>query len=164
MSLSDFSSVLQLGVGFHAGTALLQPILEFASAPIVARAERLARVAELRVVRLQRTGNPHSGAEALLNDLNDLRGVLALDRVLFFQEYRIAAGANAIFALVLYGLLSWAAMKPDHNVGPLLAIFLIGLSAGPALASLSILWWRWRTNTSSIEKKLDIIQKAIGNS
>ncbi|WP_262048390.1 hypothetical protein [Bradyrhizobium sp. Bra78] len=164
MSLSDFSSVLQLGVGFHAGTALLQPILEFASTPIVARAERLARIAELRVARLQRTGKPYAGAETLLNDLNDIRSVLALDRVLFFQEYKIAATANAAFALVLYALLSWAAMQPDHKVDLLFAICLIGLSAGPALASLSILWWRWRTNTSSIEEKLDIFQKAIGNS
>lgn len=164
MSLSDFSSVLQLGVGLHAGTALLQPILEFASTPIVARAERLARIAELRVDRLRRTGKPHSRAETLLNDLNDIRGLLALDRVLFFQEYKIAASANAVFAAVLYGLLSWAALHPDRGVGPLLATCLIGLSMGPAVASLAILWWRWRTNTSSIEEKLDTFQKDIRNS
>jgi hypothetical protein len=164
MSLSDFSSVLQLGVGLHAGTALLQPILEFASAPIVARADRLARIAELRVDRLRSTQKPYDGAQTLLNDLNDIRGLLALDRVLFFQEYKIAAGANAVFAAILYGLLSWAALNPDHVVGILLAASLIGISAGPAVASLSVLWWRWRTNTASIDEKLDAIQKDIMNS
>lgn len=164
MSLNDFSSVLQLGVGLHAGTALLQPILEFASAPVVARAERLARIAELRVDRLQRTGKQYAGAQALLNDLNDIRGLLALDRVLFFQEYKIAAAANAVVAAVLYGLLSWAAVRPDQAIGPLLATFIIGLSAGPAVASLAILWSRWRANTAPIAEKLNGLQKDIGQS
>lgn len=164
MSLSDFSSVLQLGVGLHAGTALLQPILEFASAPIVARADRLARIAELRVDRLRRTGKASHAAETLLDDLNDIRGLLALDRVLFFQEYKIAAAANAVVAAILYGLLSWAALDPAQNVEKLWAACLIALSAGPAVASLAILWWRWRANTSPIGQKLDSFQKEINKS
>ena len=164
MSLSDFSSVLQLGVGLHAGTALLEPILEFASAPIVSRADRLARIAELRISRLKRMGQPHSSAESILDDLNDIRGLLALDRALFFQEYKIAAAINGVFAIVLYGLLSWAAVHPDRAVDAYLATFLVGMSAGPAVASIAVLWWRWRTNTSAIDKRLIAIHREMTKS
>lgn len=161
MNLSEFSSVLQLGVGLHAGTALLQSILEFASAPIFARVDRLVKVAELRVERLRKANKPAEEAYEILSELNDIRGLLALKRVQFFHEYKLAAGANAIVAVALYGFLCWAALQADYKLGVTLAVFLIVLSALPAVGSIAILWWRWRANTSSVVEQIAKCQRAL---
>jgi len=113
------------------------PFLSLRARRLLHRAERLARIAELRLDRLGREGKSPNAAETLLNELNDIRGLLALDRVLFFQEYKIAAAANAAFAVILYGLLSLGSTRPRSECWSHFATCLIVLSAGPAVASLA---------------------------
>lgn len=161
MKLSDFSSVLQLGVGLHTGTVLLQSIVEFASAPVFSRVDRLIRVAELRIGRLRKQNKPTGDAEGILNELNDVRGALLLKRVQFFHEYKIAAGANAVVALILYGLLCWGAVDADYVVNAYFATLLIAVSALPAIGSIALLWWRWRINTASAVSQVTKCQHSL---
>jgi hypothetical protein len=159
MKLSDFSSVLQLGVGLHAGTVLLQAIAEFASAPMSHRIERLARVAQLRRQRFEHDGKDTSAIEAIQSDILDAQSALELKKVWFFMEYKIAAAMNSIVALTLFGFLVWAAIVADYEVSPRLAFLIVFLSAGPAILSLLTLWWRWHSNTNGIRTT---IQKQEG--
>jgi hypothetical protein len=98
MKLGDFASVLQLGVGLHVGSALLQTVAEFASSPISKRIERLAKLAKLamlRRTRLEKVGSLDTTAAIALEDdtLNTL-SALEVKKVQFFNEYRIAATVN----------------------------------------------------------------------
>jgi hypothetical protein len=95
MKLGDFASVLQLGVGLHVGSALLQTVAEFASSPISKRIERLAKLAMLRRTRLEKVGSLDTTAAIALEDdtLNTL-SALEVKKVQFFNEYRIAATVN----------------------------------------------------------------------
>jgi hypothetical protein len=95
MKLGDFASVLQLGVGLHVGSALLQTVAEFGSSPISKRIERLAKLAMLRHTRLEKVGSLDTTAAIALEDdtLNTL-SALEVKKVQFFNEYRIAATVN----------------------------------------------------------------------
>jgi hypothetical protein len=162
MRLSDFSSVLQLGVGLHLGTALLQSIAEFASAPLSKRIDRLASLAALRRLRLEKESSPLAPAAAELeNNVLDVQATLELKKVQFFNEYRLAAVVNTISAGILSLMLVWAAIEADFVTGYKLAGTIVVVSFAPAILSLCTLWRRWHTNTEdvriatgSIEKKL----------
>jgi hypothetical protein len=161
IKLSDFSSVLQLGVGLHAGTVLLQAIAEFASSPVSHRVERLARMARLKRARFERDGKDTSGVDAIESEILDTQSALELKKVQLFTEYKYAAGLNSIVALVLFGLLVWAAIAADHELSLGLACFIVFLSAGPAIFSLLLLWWRWHSNTSGIRASIKKLESGL---
>jgi hypothetical protein len=144
----SYPSVLQLGVGLHAGTVLLQSIAEFASAPVSHRIDRLAKIARLRRERLEKTCVDTSGAEALESEILNTQSALELKKVQFFTEYKFAAAGNTFIALILFAGLVWAAISADYDVTPALSVLIVFLSAGPALISLVFLWWRWHSSTS----------------
>jgi hypothetical protein len=153
MKLSDFSSVLQLGVGLHVGTALLQSIAEFASSPLSKRIDRLARLAALRRMRYEKEKSTSVRQSLELeNEVLDLNTTLELRKVQFFNEYRIAAEVNTGAAILLFALLVWAAINVDHEVGPWLASVLVFASFAPAALSLATLWRRWHVNTGDVRK------------
>ncbi|WP_157158537.1 hypothetical protein [Bradyrhizobium sp. WSM1253] len=161
MKLSDFSSVLQLGVGLHLGTALLQSIAEFASSPLSKRIERLAKLAALRRTRLEKRSDLAEMSLELENEVLDLHSTLELRKVQFFNEYRIAAVVNTIAAVGLFCLLVWAAVQAEDPASIYLAIFLIGASFAPAVLSLGTLWWRWNVNTVDVRKTTAEIERKL---
>ena len=108
MSSGDFSSVVQLGVGLHAGSALLQTISEFASAPMSRRLSRLSAIAEARASRGHSEKTHHDMARDLVGDLE-------IKKIQFFNEYREVVAANAGIAVALCVLLAgiafWASKR-----------------------------------------------------
>jgi hypothetical protein len=162
MRLGDFSSVLQLGVGLHAGTALLQSIAEFASSPLSKRIERLAKLAALRRVRYEQNnkGLAQQSFE-LESEVLDLQSSLELKKVQFFNEYRIAALVNTFSAIALFVLLVWAAVKTDESIGFCRACFIVIASFAPATLSLGTLWQRWHTNTADVRQSTDKIENKL---
>ena len=162
MRLGDFSSVLQLGVGLHIGTALLQSIAEFASSPLSKRIERLAKLAALRHARsVQRSRELAEQPSTLEGEVLDLQASLELKKVQFFNEYRIAALVNAVAALALFLLLVWAAIKADDLIGWCLAFFVVVSSVSPAILSLGTLWRRWHINTADVRQSTDRIEHKL---
>jgi hypothetical protein len=160
MKLNDFSSVLQLGVGLHTGTVLLQSVAEFASSPMTIRLARLAKIAELRC---NAKGGSSDSCEVLHEQALDLQADLETKKVQFFNEYRIAAKLNACVAVLLFAVLAWAAIDSDAMVSVSLAAFLIGLSFAPAAISLIVLWRRWQRNTESLRKQIDELDRRLLN-
>lgn len=163
MQLSDFSSVLQLGVGLHAGTVLLQAIFEFASAPMTAKLERFAKFAALRRDKMTKRGDDPTAIEEVEGRILDAQSSLEVKKVQFFNEYKTAAKINTAVSVLLFCLLVWAAIKPAHDVYWWLQVGIVFLSAGPALLSLCILWHRWHSNTTSIRESIVSFETALLN-
>ncbi len=138
----------------HAGTALLQSIAEFASSPLSHRINRLVKIAGLRRDRISRGGSDTASIEAIESDILDTQTALELKKLHFFVEYKYAAAMNTIVAFSLFGLLVWAAACAESTVSDQLAFFLVFVSAGPALISLGVLWWRWDDNTAGIRTSI----------
>jgi len=162
MRLGDFSSVLQLGVGLHVGTALLQSIAEFASSPISKRIERLAKLAALRRARYQQNNKVLAEKSLELeSEVLDLQSSLELKKVQFFNEYRIAALVNTLSAIALFILLVWAAVRADDSIGFWLASLVVIASFAPATLSLGTLWRRWHVNTADVRRATDKIEHRL---
>jgi hypothetical protein len=153
MKLGDFSSILQLGVGLHTGTVLLQSIVEFASAPITRRLERLARIAQLRSNNID--------CDSSVENALDLQGDLETKKVQFFNEYKAAAKLNACVAFFLFILLAWAAVMYEFPVSIVGAALILLVSVAPAVISLFVLWWRWERNTETIRQKIDSLDRQL---
>src|SRR3954464_8092364 len=86
--LADFASLVQLGVGLHTGTALLQSITEFSGGPLARKLARLTSIARERATKDPRFAASQSRGE-------ELAGELEMKVVQFFNEYKIASLINA---------------------------------------------------------------------
>ncbi|MGY3495912.1 hypothetical protein [Bradyrhizobium sp. USDA 4502] len=161
MKLSDFSSVLQLGVGLHTGTVLLQSIAEFASAPLSKKIERLVRIARLRRERFKREQRATDNIDAILDELLDAQTNLELKKVQLFSEYKIGALINVIFAVFLYYYLACAAMAPETDVGTVEGWALVLISVSPATLTLIVLAGRWFANTGGVRTSVKGLESKI---
>jgi hypothetical protein len=113
-------------------------------------------------VRLEKSGG--AAAERSLeleHEVQDLHSTLELRTVQFFNEYRIAALINTFAGIGLFGLLVWAAVNPDYEVGLCLAAVLVGASCGPAGLSIGILSRRWHTNTADVRNTTSKIERKL---
>jgi hypothetical protein len=143
MKLGDFSSLVQLGVGLHAGTALLQSVTEFAGTPLSRRIERLRTLAELKAKRDPKYDDCLESAANLL-------GTLEVKKIQFFNEYKEVAKANGGVAIALCFLLAVQAFLADQCIPISVGLFIVALSLFPAGGSLYFLHSRWATNVKSL--------------
>lgn len=128
MKYGDFSSLVQLGVGLHLGTAALQQFGEFWVAPV---GRTLARIRSAH----EGTLPEREGAE-----LSKLESDLELFRIQFSNEYKaywIVNTACAVFLMVALVIISW---RTDDPLQDWLAVIFTGLSLFPALITLVALW------------------------
>jgi hypothetical protein len=153
-SLGDFASVLQLGVGLHAGTALLQLVAEFAAVPLSRRIERLRRIGELKARREAAFEEPFDDACDLLSDLE-------VKKIQFSNEYKHAVLFNAGIAVCLclaLGILSFFAKEPCPTWVGIIIIF---FSYAPAAGSLFILHVRWAQNTKPLIDRIEALKRRL---
>ena len=115
MKLSDFSSIVQLGVGLHAGSAFLQLVSELASTPLVRRAKRLERLAMERSI-----DDPNMSDH--IDTARDILGDLDIQAISFFRFYGKLIIGNGVVAVILIGLLIWITLDADGPVSIWLAI------------------------------------------
>jgi hypothetical protein len=154
MTLGDFSAVVQLGVGLHAGTAFLQSIAELTATPLSRRLERLRRIAEVKL-----TKNPET--QDIFDQACDLAGDLEIKKVQFFNEYRQTVAVNTAVACTLALLLSLIALLYAEPVHIALGIIIILVSLAPAPASLCLLWSRWTANTVDLRESVESLHRRI---
>jgi hypothetical protein len=156
MHLGDFSSVVQLGVGLHAGTALLQSVAEFTGTPLSRRIERLKSIADIKAQRDRNYNN-------LLNDARDLLGDLELKKIQFFNVYKRVVVLNAGVAIALAILLAVIAIFAKSDISGLEALSIIAASFLPAAGSIWFLRSRWITNTKELSRQLlELERKLLG--
>ena len=154
MTLGDFSSVVQLGVGLHAGTALLQSITELTESPLSRRLSRLHKIAEVKL-----------SSDPIVQDLhdqaNDLIGDLEIKKVQFFNEYKEVVAINAACAIVLALLLAVIAFLFGEETHLIIGFLITLASFGPASASLLFLWSRWNSNTEELRQSVESLHKQL---
>src|SRR5262245_44387683 len=108
MKYGDLSSIVQLGVGLHVGTAVLQVFGEFGVAPL----ER--RIARIR--SLFRLPDPERPPQSLEEELDQLESRYELFKIDFFNQYRWCVVIYTIVAAVLAVFLIVIAVKADEVI------------------------------------------------
>jgi hypothetical protein len=154
MKYGDLSSIVQLGVGLHVGTAVLQLYGELGIAPLERRISRIRK--------LFRASEPERPWSELEEELNWVEGRYELFKIEFFREYRWCVALYTVVALVLAALLVVIALKADDQISAgyeWFAVFAIAASYFPALCIFGSLWRDAQRRVKPLEVKADSIEK-----
>jgi hypothetical protein len=134
MKYGDFSTLVQLGVGFHIGTAVLQLYGEIGAEPLI---RTLGRI----------NGLVSEELKPALHEVREEYAQLASDYEIFkirlFNEYTRYIKINSFVAVALTVLLIIIAFKTDDPIEgnwAILTIPIVALSVLPALVTLGSLW------------------------
>jgi len=153
MKYGDLSSIVQLGVGLHVGTAVLQLYSELGVAPME---RRLARIREL--FKLPEGDCP---SPELREELARLEGRYGLFKIDFFKRYRWLVTVNSIVAVVLVVFLIVIACKAGDVIREgyeWFTVLAISLSFIPAPLMVGTLWWDARQRVAPLKKVADDIE------
>lgn len=131
MNTGDFTSVVQLGVGLHLGTALLQMYGDIGLQPMIRSIDRLKDVAD-------DGDNPPNQDD--LDELNDLVSRFGIFKIRMFVEYREKLLINSGVAVALTAILIWMSFYYSSPLNPGWAIAICSVSVLPAPVTLLALW------------------------
>jgi hypothetical protein len=154
MKYGDLSSIVQLGVGLHVGTAVLQLYGELGIAPLERRISRIKR--------LFRIPEPERPSRELEEELNWVESRYELFKIEFFREYRWCVALNSIVAVVLAVLLVVIALKADDQIADAyewFVVLVIAISYLPAPCILGSLWVDAQRRIKSLKAKANSIEK-----
>lgn len=136
MQYGDFASLVQLGVGLHVGTALLQLYGELGVAPLT---RALGRTRSLFAAP-----ENERPPEAIGEDLDRLESRYEIFKVRLFKEYRRYIFFNLGAAGFLAGILIVLAFKADDPITEgwkWTTIVMAAVSVLPGPISLAVLWF-----------------------
>jgi hypothetical protein len=154
MKYGDFSSLVQLGVGLHIGTAVLQLYGELGVQPL------------LRAIG--RTRSLFSGSESerppkeIEDDLDRLEGRYEIFKIRLFNEYKKYVLANSVVALALAITLTVLAFNADDLISETwqpVTILFVFFSIFPAPISLGILWFDAGRQVRPMKQEADALEK-----
>jgi len=154
MKYGDLSSIVQLGVGLHVGTAVLQLYGELGIAPLERRISRIRR--------LFRVPEPERPSHELEQELNWVESRYGLFKIEFFREYRWCVALNSVVAIVLAALLVVIAVRADNQISDgyeWFAVLAIAASYLPAPCILGSLWMDAQRRVEPLRAKADSIEK-----
>jgi len=154
MKYGDLSSIVQLGVGLHIGTAVLQLYGELGIAPLERRISRIRRL--FRVPEAERP------SRELEEELNLVESRYELFKIEFFREYRWCVVLNTAVAIALAVLLVVIALKADDQISDgyeWFAVLAIATSYLPAPCIFGSLWVDAQRRVKPLEVKADGIEK-----
>jgi hypothetical protein len=154
MKYGDFSSLVQLGVGLHVGTALLQMYGELGVAPLV---RTLGRTRSLFLAP-----EGERPPKALEGELDRLESNYEIFKIRLFQEYRKYVRINSIVAFVLAIILVVIAYKAQDNVAEgheWTTVVMVALSLLPAPLTLGSLWIDANRQLKPMKEEADNLEK-----
>ena len=131
MKYGDFSSLIQLGVGLHVGTALLQLYGEIGVQPLVRAITR---------TRSLFTDEKERPPKAIEDELVKLESDFDIFKIRFFNDYKKYLIANSVVAILLVVALIVVSYKSEDPVPVELTIIFVALSVLPAAITLCVLW------------------------
>lgn len=132
MYFGDFSSVVQLGVGLHLGTALLQMYGEIGLQPMIRSIERMQNVAE----------DPnHPPKDEHRDELATIVSRFEVYKIQMFTEYKRYLIVNSIVAAALTLILVLISYLYSTPISPQCSIVFVGLSILPAPVTLFCHWY-----------------------
>jgi hypothetical protein len=154
MKYGEFSSLVQLGVGLHVGTAVLQLYGELGMQPL---SRAIARTRSLFVA--PEDERPPKDVE---EDLDRLESRYDIFKIRLFKQYKKFVLGNAIVAGALAIILTILAFKTDHVITeawePVTVLF-VGLSLLPAPVSLGVLWFDADRQMKPMKQEADALEK-----
>lgn len=131
MTYGDFSSLVQLGIGLHLGTALLQIYGEVGLQPLIRS-----------LTRIEKFIRDFDGCKGeIIEDLRQIESDFQIFRIKLFNEYKKYMGMNAIIAFVLVIILIFISYKFSDPLGSELSVLFVVLSTLPAPITLGVLWF-----------------------
>lgn len=131
MYFGDFSSVVQLGVGLHLGTALLQMYGEIGLQPMIRSIERMQNVAE----------DPnHPPMDEHRDELESIISRFEVYKIQMFTEYKRYLIANSVNAAILTIILVFISYSYSVPISPQCSIIFVALSILPSPITLFCLW------------------------
>jgi hypothetical protein len=154
MKYGEFSSLVQLGVGLHVGTAVLQLYGELGVQPL---SRAIARTRSLFV--LPEDERPPTEIE---DDLDRLESRYEIFKIRFFKEYKKFVLGNAIVAVALAITLTVLAFKADDVITeawqPVTVLFVF-FSLFPAPVTLGVLWFDAGRQVKPMKQEADALEK-----
>jgi hypothetical protein len=156
MKYGDFSSLVQLGVGLHVGTALLQMYGELGVAPLV---RTIGRARSLFL-----TPEGERPPKALEDELDRLESKYEIFKIRLFQEYRKYVRINSIVAIALAIILVVIAYKGQDDVTEgyeWTTIVMFALSLLPAPLTLGALWIDANRQVKPMKDEADDLEKRL---
>jgi hypothetical protein len=154
MKYGDFSSLVQLGVGLHVGTALLQLYGELGVAPL---ARSLARIRSLFSAPQE-----ERPPKAIEEELESAEGRFEIFKIRLFQEYRKYIFFNLIVAGILAVILAILAYKTEDPITDAYhwtTIAMVALSILPGPISLGVLWFDAGWQVRPMREAADDLEK-----
>lgn len=130
MNYGDFSSLVQLGVGLHLGTALLQEVGDLGVRPLRRSLKRLNEMA----------AEPPAGAEDILDRIQELNTKVAVFEIRSFKLFRQMACVNAVAGVALLILLTAMAFAAQVELPLELAVSIAALATLPVVGTLFSYW------------------------
>jgi hypothetical protein len=121
---------VQLGVGLHVGTAVLQLYGELGVQPLV------RTITRIRSLFAEKERPP----KEVEDELNKLESDFDIFKIRLFNEYKKYVKINSAFAVVLVIVLMVIAYKAEDMIATELTIFIVALSVLPAPVTLCALW------------------------
>jgi uncharacterized membrane protein YesL len=120
---------VQLGVGLHAGTAILQLYGEIALAPLVRRLNRIRGLVAIG-----------SMPADVIDELARVESDFEIFKIQHFNAYKKFVKANFGFAAILVILLIVLAYMANSEIPLELTFGMVALSVLPAPITLAVLW------------------------
>ena len=153
MKYGDLSSLVQLGVGLHVGTALLQIYGDLGVAPLARTIERLRS--------LFAAPEGERPSQALKEELEPLESKYEIFRIQLFQEYRKYVRVNSAVAAILAIFLVVIAYIAHDDVAQgyeWTTVAMVALSLLPAPLTLGVLWFDANRQVKPMKDRADDLE------
>lgn len=155
MKYGDFSSIMQLGVGLHIGTAVLQLYGEIGAEPLVRTLSRVrASIDDL---------DKEKGQEAR-DEYEQLASDYDIFKIRLFNEYKNYVKINSFVALALFAVLATLAFKNDDLIEGdwiMITIPIVAFAFLPALVTLGSLWFDASRLATALMVRADALEKKV---
>ena len=151
MKYGDFSSLVQLGVGLHVGTALLQHYSEIGVQPLIRTIARIKCLVEVR-----------DEAEVdFVGELTKIESDFDIFRIRLFNEYKLFIRINSLVALALVGLLIYISYFAQAFLSVEKSVFMVALSVLPGPITLGFLWYGASKELTPLKARADGLEQRV---
>lgn len=150
MKYGDFSTLVQLGVGLHLGTAVLQMFGEFGAEPLVRTIARIKAITENKSID-----------EELDSEVGRLESDYEIFRIRLFNEMRHLFVLNSAVAVALIVILVVISYKFDDVLNESFSVVISALCVVPAFLTLGVLWWNASGELKKLKKDADALERRV---
>jgi hypothetical protein len=153
MKYGDFSSLVQLGVGLHVGTAILQLYGEIGAQPLV---RTLARIKGLL------PDGTDLASKGLREEYDQITSDFDIFKIRLFNEYKKYIKINACVATALVLVLTIIAFKADDAIDEhwmMITVPIVALSVLPAVCTLGVFWYDASQLVVPMKARADRLEK-----